>query len=132
MLTIYFLRHDETLASQTGAYTGFLDVDMTPEGRQMAADFAAVHKSLPWVAVFSSPLRRTTDTAKALCDAVGLEMQLRDGLKEISYGEWEGKTPEEVNRQFHDDYVSWLADAGWNRPTGGERGVDVARRSSLV
>lgn len=131
-LTIYFLRHGETQASQSGAYTGVLDVDLTPEGRQMAEDFAAVYKSLPWVAVFSSPLRRTRDTAKPLCDAVGLEMQLRDGLKEISYGEWEGRTPEEVNRQFHDDYVSWLADAGWNRPTGGERGVDVARRSSLV
>ena len=26
----------------------------------------------------------------------------------------------------------WLADPGWNRPTGGERGVDVARRSSMV
>jgi len=28
--------------------------------------------------------------------------------------------------------VSWLADAGWNAPTRGERGVDVARRSSAV
>ena len=26
----------------------------------------------------------------------------------------------------------WMADPGWNRPTGGERGVDVARRSSMV
>jgi broad specificity phosphatase PhoE len=67
-----------------------------------------------------------------LCDAVGLEMQLRDGLKEIAYGRWEGKTPAEVNRQFHDEYVSWLADPGWNAPSGGERGVDIARRSSMV
>ncbi len=29
-------------------------------------------------------------------------------LKEIAYGQWEGKTPEEVNRRFHDEYVSWL------------------------
>ena len=108
--TIYFVRHGETQASQIGAYTGVLDVDMTPE-----------------VAVFSSLLRRARDTAKPLCDALGLAMQSRDGLRELSYGEWEGKTPEEVNRQFHDDYVRWLADAGWNRPTGGERGVDVAR-----
>jgi len=87
---------------------------------------------LPWAAVFSSPLRRSMDTAKPLCAAVGLEMQLRDGLKEIAYGQWEGKTPEEVNRRFHDEYVRWLADAGWNAPTGGERGVDIARRSSVV
>ena len=37
-----------------------------------------------------------------------------------------------MNREFHDEYVSWLADPGWFGPTGGERGVDIARRSSVV
>jgi broad specificity phosphatase PhoE len=131
-LTLYFLRHGETQASQTGSYCGVLDVDLTPEGYQMAEDFAAAYKSLPWVAVFASHLRRSMDTARAMCLAIGLEIQLRDGLKEISYGQWEGKPPEEVNRLFHDEYVRWLAEPGWNAPTGGERGVDVARRSSVV
>jgi broad specificity phosphatase PhoE len=131
-LILYFLRHGETQASQTGGYCGVLDVDLTPEGHQMAAEFAAAYKSLPWTAIFCSPLRRSIDTARPLCDAVGLEIKLRDGLKEIAYGQWEGKTPAEVNRQFHDEYVSWLADPGWNSPTGGERGVDIARRSSMV
>jgi broad specificity phosphatase PhoE len=131
-LTLYFLRHGETQASQAGGYCGVTDVDLTPEGHLMAEEFAAAYKSLPWAAVFCSPLRRSVDTARPLCAAVGLEMQLRDGLKEIAYGQWEGKTPEEVNRQFHDEYVRWLADPGWNAPTGGERGVDVARRSSTV
>jgi broad specificity phosphatase PhoE len=131
-LILYFLRHGETQASQTGGYCGALDVDLTPEGHRMAEEFSAAYKSLPWAAVFCSPLRRSMDTARPLCDAVGLEMQLRDGLKEIAYGQWEGKTPEEVNRRFHDEYVSWLADPGWFGPTGGERGVDIARRSAMV
>jgi broad specificity phosphatase PhoE len=131
-LTIHFLRHGETQASQSGAFAGLLDVELTPEGHLNPQDFAAAYKALSWAAVFSSPLRRATDTARPLCDALGLQMQVRDGLREIAMGGWEGKTPEEVNRRFRDDYVSWLADAGWNRPTGGERGVDIARRSSLV
>ncbi|MGK7872644.1 MAG: histidine phosphatase family protein [Xenococcaceae cyanobacterium] len=131
-LKIYFLRHGETTTSQTGGYCGALDIDLTPEGLQMAEDFAAAYKSLPWTAVFTSPLRRTVATAKPLCEAMGIEMQSRDGLKEIAYGKWEGKTSEEVNREFHDEYVRWLADPGWNSPTGGEKGVDIARRSSLV
>jgi broad specificity phosphatase PhoE len=69
----------------------------------MAADFAAAYKSLSWAAVFCSPLRRSLDTAKPLCAAVGLELQLRNGLREIAYGQWKGKTPEEVNHQFHDE-----------------------------
>jgi broad specificity phosphatase PhoE len=131
-LSIYFLRHGETTASQTGGYCGTLDPDLTPDGHQMAEDFADAHKSLPWAAVFSSPLRRAVATAKPLCEAAGIRMQIKAGLREIAYGQWEGKTPEEVNREFHDAYVRWLADPGWNAPTGGERGIDVARRSSPV
>ncbi|MGA8180194.1 MAG: histidine phosphatase family protein [Desulfobacterales bacterium] len=131
-LRLYFLRHGETQASQTGGFCGIMDVDLTGEGHQMAKEFAAAYKSSLWTAVYCSPMRRTIDTAKPLCEAAGLEMQLRDGLKEIAYGQWEGKTPKEVNREFHDEYVRYLADPGWNRPTGGERGVDVARRSAVV
>ena len=131
-LVIYFLRHGETTASLTGGYCGTLDPELTPEGYQMAEDFAATYKSLPWTAVFSSPLRRAVATAKPLCEAVGIRMQLKEGLTEIAYGQWEGKSPEEVNHEFRDDYVRWLADPGWNAPTGGERGIDIARRSSLV
>lgn len=130
--TLYFLRHGETEASQIGGYCGLTDVELTQAGRQMAEDFAATYRLQPWAAVFCSPLRRSVDTARPLCDAIGLGMNVRDGLKEIAYGEWEGKTPEEVCSRFHDEYVSWLADPGWNAPTGGERGVDIARRSSLV
>lgn len=81
---------------------------------------------------FSSPLRRAVATAKPLCEAVGIRMQLKGGLKEIAYGQWEGKIPEDIDHEFHDDYVRWLTDPGWNAPTGGQRGIDVARRSSLV
>ena len=98
----------------------------------MARDFATAYRDLAWEAVFCSPLKRAVATAQPLCEAVGLNPHLREGLKEIAYGHWEGKTPEEVNHEFHDEYVRWLADPGWNAPTGGERGVDVARRSSMV
>ena len=131
-LTIYFLRHGETTASKTGGYCGTLDVELTPEGVRMAEDFAAAYKSLPWTAIFCSPLWRTVQTAKPLCNLIGMDLQLRDGLKEIAYGQWEGKTPEEVNREFHDEYVRWLADPGWNSPSGGEKGIDIARRSGAV
>lgn len=131
-LTLYFLRHGETTASREGGYCGTLDVQLTPEGEQMAVDFAASYKSLPWTAVFASPMGRTQATAKPLCEAVGIDMQLRDGLKEIAYGKWEGKSPEEVDRDFHDEYIRWLNDPGWNSPTDGEKGVDIARRSFSV
>ena len=131
-VTLYFLRHGETQSSQSGSFCGMLDLDLTPEGHQMAADFAAAYREQTWEAVYGSPLRRARDTAQPLCDALGLTVARRDGLMEIAYGAWEGMTQEDVNRQFHDDYVRWLADPGWNAPNGGERGVDFARRADAV
>ncbi|MGK7954002.1 MAG: histidine phosphatase family protein [Crocosphaera sp.] len=131
-LKLYFLRHGETTASQTGTYCGRLDIELTPSGVQMAEDFAKTYQDIPWEAVYASPLKRAISTAKPLCDRLGINMELRNGLKEIYYGDWEGKTPDQVNQEFHDDYVRWLADPGWNSPNGGEKGIDIARRSSEV
>lgn len=41
-------------------------------------------------------------------------------------------SPEKVTEEFHDEYIRWLSDPGWNAPTEGEKGIEIARRSSLV
>lgn len=127
-LTMYFLRHGQTAASRSNAFCGSIDPDLTAEGREMAQEFAAAYKKLKWAAVFCSPMKRARDTGRPLCEAIGIEPQVRDGLKEINYGKWEGKSVEEVEKQFHDDYIKWLADPGWNPPTDGEPAVAISHR----
>ncbi|MBD2462363.1 histidine phosphatase family protein [Oscillatoria sp. FACHB-1407] len=131
-LKLYLLRHGETTYSRTGGYCGELDPDLTPEGEEMAKGFAETYHTVPWDAVYVSPMKRTIATAKPLCDALGIEMQLRDGLKEIRYGEWEGKTQDFVKENYLDDYIRWMTEPAWNAPTGGETAVEIASRASLV
>ena len=131
-LTLYFLRHGETTHSRTGGFCGALDPDLTPIGLEMAESFANTYQHLDWTAAFVSPMKRTIATAKPLLNAIGLEMQLRDGLREIEYGEWEDKTADAVKQTHTQDYLHWLAEPAWNPPTGGETAVQVASRASLV
>lgn len=131
-LKLYFLRHGETSYSETGAYCGELDPELTPEGARMAKSFADSHRSMEWQAVYVSPMKRTIATARPLCEIIGLEMQLREGLKELRYGKWEDKTVDFVKKHYWDDYVQWLAEPAWNPPTGGETSVEIASRASLV
>ncbi len=98
----------------------------------MAAAFAATYQNEPWQAIYVSPMKRTTATAQPLCQAVGLEMQLRDGLREINYGKWEGQSAEWVRANYLDDYIRWLTEPAWNPPTEGESAVQIASRASLV
>lgn len=131
-LHLYFLRHGETTFSQTGGYCGSIDPDLTTEGLQMAQEFANVYQAIAWNAIYVSPMKRTIATAKPLCEKVGIEMQLRNGLKEINYGEWEGKTPEFVKENYLDNYIKWMTEPAWNAPLGGETAVEITNRAEPV
>lgn len=144
-LTLHFLRHGQTTLSREDNFCGSgLDPELTPEGLEMAQAFAAAYRKREWRAIFTSNLRRTISTAQPLCEALELTqhpsraarletpMQPRAELNEIAYGAWEGLSKETVDQQYHDDYINWLADPGWNAPTGGELAVTVAQRAVHV
>jgi len=131
-LKIYLLRHGETMYSQRGAYCGAVDAELTPEGKKMAQCFAEAYRSIPWTDVYVSPMKRAIATAQPLCDALGLTMQIRDGLREISYGMWEDQELETVRQTYDQDYIRWQTDPAWNPPTGGETAIQIAARALPV
>ncbi|MBW4424106.1 MAG: histidine phosphatase family protein [Nostoc desertorum CM1-VF14] len=131
-LNLYLLRHGETTFSQSGNFCGETDAELTSEGMQMASGFADVYQKLKWEAVYVSPMKRTIATAKPFCEAIGMDMQLRDGLREGSYGEWERKSKSFAQENYAENYVKWLTEPAWNAPLGGETAVDIANRSMPV
>ena len=132
-LTIYFLRHGQTALSRDDVFCGSgLDPELTPEGREMAEAFVKAYCEVEWRAVYSSSLRRTITTAQPLCEAQGINLRERAELNEIAYGSWEGLKKETVRQQYHDEYISWLADPAWHAPTGGESALVIGRRGLQV
>lgn len=131
-LSLYFLRHGETTHSQTGDFCGALDAELTAAGTEMAQAFADAYSDLEWAAVFASPMKRTVATAKPLCQAADIPLQLREGLKEVKYGAWENQTRDYVEDHYRDDYVRWITEPAWNPPTGGETAFQAASRADVV
>jgi broad specificity phosphatase PhoE len=131
-LNLYLLRHGETIYSRSGGHCGWIDPDLTPEGEEMAAAFAKTYGQVSWQAIYASPMKRTLATAQPLSDTTGLELQVRAGLKEIHYGDWEGQTVAAVQSKYADDYRNWQSEPGWNAPTHGETGLQVANRALAV
>lgn len=77
---------------------GSADIPMGERGLAQAAEMA---KKLPPVtAVFSSPLTRAVQTARA----IGLPVTVLDGLRELYAGEWDGLTFEEIRRRYPELY----------------------------
>ncbi len=131
-LKLYFLRHGETTYSRSGGYCGVTDAELTPEGTRMAQGFADCYKGMNWEAIYVSPLKRTLATAKPLSEATGLELQVREGLREMDFGAWEGNSTEWVQQNLANDYIRWLTEPAWNPPTDGETGVEVSGRAMAV
>ncbi len=131
-LALYFLRHGETEYSKSGGFCGDLDPELTDTGKQMAREFAAAYQALPWSAIYCSPMKRTMATAQILSESAGLTLQLRDGLKEIKYGAWEGLSAESVKQNHLDEYQRWMTEPAWNAPPGGETSIEISNRASQI
>jgi len=132
-LKLFFLRHGQTAHSRANSFCGSgLDPILTPDGVEMAQDFAAAWAQTRWQAIFCSSLQRAQMTAAPLCAKLNIQPELRPELMEIAYGQWEGQSVETVDRDFHDDYLRWTSDPAWHAPTGGETAIAVAQRALNV
>jgi broad specificity phosphatase PhoE len=75
---------------------------------------------------------RTVETAQILAAPHKLEVQTRDGLREISHGRWEQMTRREVEEKFPDEAAEWEKDPYTFAPVGGESGLAVTARALPV
>jgi probable phosphoglycerate mutase len=89
--TLVLARHAVT--AQTGPLLSGRapGIDLSEEGRAQAAALGARLAGLPVAAVYASPIERTTQTAQAVAEHHGLEVQALPGVLEADYGEWTGK-----------------------------------------
>ena len=130
MAHIYFLRHGETEWNTEGRVCGRTDVPLSDAGRQQACLLAERLKSIPVEVLYSSPLRRALETACAIGEAIGRRPVVDDRLTELNYGEWEGRTFNEIERADPVAYHAWVADPGRLAPPLGETGKQLIERAA--
>lgn len=126
---LLLLRHGQTQMSLDRQYSGHSDPALTQEGRrqaQCAAEHLAARGGVD--AIVASPLQRCQETAAAVGAAMGLSVDTMDDLIEMDFGQWEGKTFEEVRAQDPQRHEQWLKDAQVAPPEGESLG-QVYRRA---
>lgn len=126
---IFLIRHGATTLSAEDRFAGATDVPLSDEGRQQAGRLAERLGEIPVAAVYASPLGRTMETANILAAPHRLEVQPRDGLREISHGHWEQLTRHEVEEKFPAEAAAWEEDPFTFAPEGGESGLAVTARA---
>jgi broad specificity phosphatase PhoE len=90
MTTILLIRHAHADAPRNILLGRNDDVGVSSEGLRRAAELAKNLRHLPIASVWSSPLKRATQTARVIGGEVALAVQIAAPLNEVDYGRWTG------------------------------------------
>lgn len=129
---IFLIRHGATVLTAEDRFAGATNVQLSDEGREQVRRLAVRLRDENITAIYASPLDRTVETASILAQPHGIEVQTRDGLREISHGRWEQMTRKEVEQAFPDEADAWEKDPYTFAPVGGESGLAVTARALPV
>ncbi|MEO8597791.1 MAG: histidine phosphatase family protein [Candidatus Solibacter sp.] len=123
MADLYLIRHGETDWSRTGRHTSHTDLPLTATGLLQAEALSDHLKNRSFALVLTSPLTRARETARLAGYASAL---VEPNLHEWDYGQYEGRTTAEIQREC----------PGWSLWTGelpgGETAAQVAGRVDAV
>jgi alpha-ribazole phosphatase len=117
---LFLIRHGQTEWNSQGRYQGAQDTILTDTGIKQAGLAKEYLSRVNFSNIYSSPKKRALQTAKIIADGLNIKINIREDLKELNFGKWEGMTFEAINTSYKKDYQNWLSDPYNNAPTDGE------------
>lgn len=97
MTKIILVRHGQTVWNKLGKYQGQADIELSEEGQEQARLLGERFPFDGIEAVYSSSLKRARDTAEEVAKKFGLKVIPCQEFREISFGEWEGLTYDQIH-----------------------------------
>jgi alpha-ribazole phosphatase len=134
MPRLILTRHGQTDYNAQRRYQGQIDIPLNETGLAQARFLNKRLAQIHFDAVYTSDLQRATQTARIALEGHSYTEAPRPMrlLREISGGEFEGLTWEEITRRFPEESAEWQADRASIPPPGGESLEEVAHRIDLA
>jgi broad specificity phosphatase PhoE len=128
VVKLFIVRHAESEWNPIGRYQGLLDPGLSERGLKQAELLGRALEKEKIDFIYSSPLRRTYQTAQEIAKRHGLEIIEDKRIIEIDHGVWSGMLVEEVKERFPEDFRMWLEEPHRIKFEGGESLEDVFKR----
>ena len=124
MTRLLLIRHGEPEDDARGRCYGRLDVGLSSAGVEAATRLARGLRDVELAAVYTSPRRRAAQTAAALHPAPIVD----DRLRELDFGELEGRRYDEIASERPAFYEAWMETPTRVRFPGGESYAELRAR----
>lgn len=108
---------------------GWKNSTLTNQGINNAIALGKALEDMEFVATYTSTSERTIETARLILGRRDLDVHTDENLREIHLGEWEGKTHEELEALYPEQYKNFWENPGLYEPAGGETFDQFINRS---
>ena len=109
-MKLVLVRHGETDWNKLGKFQGHYDIALNSRGAAQAQETARAVVQWKHSAIFSSPLLRTMQVAQEISQLSGMPVVQVPGFRELSLGDLEGVTGEEMRNRWPHVYAAWRDD----------------------
>ena len=106
-MKFFVVRHGETDWNKLGRFQGHTDISLNDRGLSQARETAVASEDWGYTAIYSSPLVRTVQVAEEIAKVTPMLVSQEPGLKELSLGDLEGVTGEEMRNDWPDLFAAW-------------------------
>ena len=130
-MRIYITRHGETEWNKAGKMQGWNNSNLTDKGIANAKKLGERLKGIEFDCIYSSPLGRALDTAKYIRGDKNTDIILKDSLKEMGFGCWEGVDHEEVKMLYPEQRHNFWSKPHQYKPIDGESYQELISRVSI-
>jgi broad specificity phosphatase PhoE len=125
---LLLIRHGEVEWRYQKKFGGWIDMNLSPNGRRQARILAGYLRSKTLDAIYSSPMKRVQQTVAPTLKLNGHSQTIMDNLREINFGDWTGLGWQQVEDRFKFRSHEWLDQIHYQGVPNGESGAVFRRR----
>lgn len=127
-MNIYLLRHGQTEENRKGTYYGNLDVSLNEIGIGQGNKAKEFFNNITLDKVYISDKKRTLEMATLVLGQREIEIIQDNRISETNFGDFEGKTYEEIQKLYPKECMCWQNNWKEFVPPGGESYINLCKR----
>ena len=127
-MRLHLARHGQSVWNEVRRFQGTADVALSALGRTQAAALGRAVRGRRLAVAYVSPMQRALETARIALADTAVPIVPVEALRELSLGEWEGCTVDEIRGREGDPYQRWVRAPVDCPPPGGEALHEVSDR----
>ena len=128
MVKLILVRHALTVDNQKSRLSGHIDSSISEEGKEQIDKITNYLKDFDIDKIYTTTSSRTKSTVKKLSELKSIEIIEKESLKEISFGDFEGLTFDEIKDKYPKEFQDMIEKGYEYKYPNGESLIDSYNR----